>query len=85
MCGIFARATKRRVITLKHVVKLISTFEFFLLTLGHGLVIALKVVVIDAELNSASNGVLSKGVVEHIWRRWVQILGENLVSPINRG
>jgi hypothetical protein len=61
LCGIFARATKRPVITLKHVVKVISRFEFFLLTLGHGLVIGLKVVVMNSELNSASNGVLSKG------------------------
>ncbi len=61
LCGIFARATKRRVITLKHVVKVNSRFEFLLLTFGHGLVIGLKLVAMDAELNSASDSVLSKG------------------------
>jgi hypothetical protein len=42
-------------------VKVISEFEFFMLTFACELVMELKVVVIDAELDSASNVVLFEG------------------------
>jgi hypothetical protein len=59
---------------MKHVVKVISRFEFFLLTFGHGLAIGPEVVAMDAELNSASNAVLSKGHCQpYLWT-----LGENI-------
>ncbi len=52
-----------------YIVKVISRFEFFLVTFAHKLVMGVEVVASEAEFYSASNGVLSRGVVDHICRR----------------
>jgi hypothetical protein len=52
---------KKRNVTVLHVRKVSRRFKYFLKIFGPESVLVLKVVVLDAELNSALNGDTSKG------------------------